>query len=161
MRDLGVSDLNFCKQQGEFFFASISLFPDCSSRVFVRRFMNSDLAKRLDHSDYALELFDRRNYAFELEEQYGSFEYGNEKTDGEILYWMGYIYRYWSILYEMPSSKIFRLFPSKKMEEVYEAYHTLDPKMAIDRILEAIDYKAIDPTDPVSTLEIMKRVRKI
>jgi hypothetical protein len=46
MRNINSDDLTLCRMQAELFEKSALL--DCSSAIFIRRFMNSYIAKRMD-----------------------------------------------------------------------------------------------------------------
>lgn len=59
-----------------------------------------------------------------------------EKYNPEVLYWIGYLYRYWACSRNERSRKIYRQAPAKTMKRNYMAFHTLDPEMAIDDLKE-------------------------
>ena len=50
-----------------------------------------------------------------------------EKYSPDVLYWIGYLYR---------SKKIYRQAPAKTMKRNYLAFHTFDPDVAIDDLIE-------------------------
>ena len=69
--------------------------------------------------------------------------YPNEKAriygepfDREIMYWIGYLYRYWHYYTKESSRVIVKQAPPKTMAENYLTIHTMDPKMAIDELKE-------------------------
>ncbi|MBR5292158.1 MAG: hypothetical protein IKU32_04485 [Clostridia bacterium] len=57
--------------------------------------------------------------------------------DKETLYWIGYIYRYWSFYTEESSKEIFKQANARTMNVVYLMYHTMSPEVAIDRLKES------------------------
>jgi len=90
MRELVTQDLELCRLQGELFEASPSLCA-CSSPVYIRRFMNSELARCFDDASIPSESATLQSMADELVAQYGQSEYGKKRYDAETLYWIGSI----------------------------------------------------------------------
>lgn len=106
MRGFDADGLLVCRYQASIFERSL-IKTECGSAVFIRRFMNSDVAAHLDTSTFANEAT-APDEAFDLiDKQYGPSTYGSERYSADELYWMGYLYRY------------------------------LDPAQAIERIAEA------------------------
>lgn len=150
--DIGIK---LCKVQGEIFSLSIAK-TECSSAIFIRRFMNSYFASRLDNGGLVSEVFDSNVVFEELEYEYGASSYGKEKYSTEELYWIGYIYRYWCYTRELTSKQVYKIIKPKELRGLYFPYHSLDPKQAIDRILEAKD---IDESDYTKRgVEILRRI---
>lgn len=50
----------------------------------------------------------------------------------EILYWMGYLYRYWHLLTGEPSKLIYRLADAATMRDAYAGFHTIGNELAVD-----------------------------
>ena len=136
MRALTHQELELCRLQGELFEQSPAL-ADCSSPVFVRRFMNSQTARRFDAGSVLFESTTSKSLAQELEQEYGPCDYGKVRYGGEVLYWMGYLYRYWCCVTGMSSKRVFKIAPGRELSELYGPYHSLDPVQAIVRIYEA------------------------
>ena len=150
--DIGI---RLCKVQGETFSLSITK-TECSSAVFIRRFMNSYFTSRLDNGGLVSEVFDSNVIFEELEHEFGASSYGKEKYNAEELYWIGYIYRYWCYTRELTSKQVYKIIKPKELRGLYFPYHSLDPKQAIDRILEAKD---IDESDYTKRgVEILRRI---
>ena len=59
-----------------------------------------------------------------------------EKYSPEVLYWIGYLYRYWACTRGEKSKRIYRQAPAKTMKRNYMAFHTFDPDVAIDDLIE-------------------------
>ena len=59
-----------------------------------------------------------------------------EKYSPEILYWIGYLYRYWAYSRKESSKRIYRQAQAKTMKRDYLAFHTFDPDVAIDDLIE-------------------------
>lgn len=157
MKKMDSYGLKICAFQAEIFEKSV-FDLECSSKVFVRRFMYSDLASRMDSNGYYFEATGIEDAFDELERQYGPTEYGQHKYSAEEMHWIGYMYRYWAYTYEKRSKQLFRYIKPEKLRALYFPYHSLDPAQAIERILES-DGK--DEKDQIARgVEILRRVRK-
>lgn len=135
MKKIDRDGLLLCKIQGELFESSYEK-ENCSSEVFIRRFMNSNIAIELDSTAFLDDTKTIQNIFDEIEKEYGISNYGKNKFNKEALYWIGYLYRYFSYTYELSSKEVYRIIKPKELNELYLPYHTLDPKVAIERILE-------------------------
>lgn len=162
MRNIDETGIKLCRLQGKLFEDSLSL-TECSSAIFIRRFMNSDVAMRLDNGSFLFESVGSSAIVTELDNQYGRSEYGNERYSKEELYWIGYVYRYWVYVHEKSSKSIYKIISSKEMRNLYYPYHSLDPKMAIERILEAKNAVEVDQIEKgVQILKgILNKKRKL
>ena len=148
--------MQMCKFQGELFQESLRK-TQCGSKVFLRRFMLSDLAERMDKDGFLYEAIDVGDAFIEIETQYGPTDYGQIKFGAEALYWSGYLYRYWSYISGKSSKQLYRIVKPEELEKLYYPYHSLDPEQAIDRIMEA---KGLAEVDEIARgVEIMRRVR--
>ncbi len=147
-----------CEMQGTIFEQSAENY-DTSSAVFVRRYMNSDYAVRMDHAGNLDRPTDAQEAFESLDSQYGPSSYGSEKYVPDELYWIGYIYRYWAYTREISSKAIYRRFNVRDMHQVYYAYHTLDPENAIQRLTEAKNMPLNDEQQLALAVEILRRIR--
>ncbi len=127
--------LKLCDIQGRLF--ELSAEKKYSSAAFAKAFMTSDTAKALD-SEY-----NRMQWAGEeyLLEEIVSAAGDSLITDGEIydtdiLYWIGYIYRYWHYYSGEDSAKIYKQAPVETMKRNYMIFHTMDPVLAIEDLKE-------------------------
>ena len=136
MKPLDSNDLALCRMQGRFFEASADVAA-CSSAVFVRRFMNSQLACRMDSRAFLFESSTLDQMFEELDQEFGVSHYGTTRFASDELYWMGYLYRYWVCAFGMRSAEVFKLVGGRELRELFAPYHSLDPKQAIRRIAEA------------------------
>lgn len=133
--------LKMCDIQGRLF--ELSVDHQCSSKDFVKAFMNSPVAKALDskfnHMQWAGE-----EYLFDaLVEQYKDVLWKNGQVyPKDILYWTGYTYRYWHFLTGETSEKIYRIANANVMFRNYLMFHTMDPRMAIESLIEIHNQKA-------------------
>ena len=154
MNSFTYSDFELCRMQGKIF--ENSRFYKDSSPVFIRRFMYSDIARRMDEGGYMFE----STGDMLLHEDAASENSNPRKVcfSREELYWIGYIYRYWAIMTGAASKKIFKIAPSREMRELYYPYHSLSPEQAIERILES---KGISNEDEISKgVRILRRIKK-
>ena len=148
-----------CEMQGTIFERSSEHYGT-SSAIFVRRYMNSDYAARMDHAGNLDRPTDAHDAFESLDLQYGSSNYGSEKYVADELYWIGYIYRYWAYTREISSKEIYRRFNVRYMHQVYYAYHTLDPENAIQRLMEANNMPLNDEQELRLAVDILRRMRK-
>ena len=136
MREFDHDGLLLCSIQSRLFEETLEKV-DCSSEVFIRRYMNSKIVNTLDSTAFLDDNATTDNIIEEIVKEYGKSEYGNNKFEKDELHWIGYIYRYFAYTYELSSSYIYKLIKPGELRSVYYPYHTMDPKMAIERLLEA------------------------
>lgn len=123
--------LKLCDIQGRLFENSASY----ASESFIRDFMNSDVAKYLDSPYNKLQWMGEEYLLEELADE-KPLKQDGEKYSSDILYWIGYLYRYWACSRGERSKKIYRQAPAKTMKRNYLAFHTFDPEIAIDDLIE-------------------------
>ena len=150
-------EILLCDMQSELFEESLKV--NGSSAIFIRRFMNSQVAKRFDDESILNESKTNESILAEIISEYDKDASGTQKYSSEEMAWIGYIYRYWHILYKTPSKKIYKICNSSEMRNLFYVYHTLDPKKAIDRILESKNI--VIETDMVKKgIEILRMLKK-
>ena len=103
-------------------------------RIFIRRFLHSELLKRLDTNNPSLLSLDVNEGINSISEQFGETDYGEIKFSPGALFWIGYMYRYWHLYTGFGSTKIIRMTPVDTMKRNYTMFHTMDPVVAL-RIL--------------------------
>ena len=156
MISIDAAGLKLCTFQAEIFRESLFQLA-CGSRIFIRRFMNSDLASRLDAKGFLYESSGVRNALEELELQYGSSTYGSFRYPAEEMYWIGYLYRYWAYTYGKSSRQLYKFMKPEELSVLYYPYHSLDPAQAIERILES---KGVSDVDAIARgVAVLRRVR--
>lgn len=156
MRKMDNYGLKLCQFQAELFKRSQKA-AGCSSKIFIRRFMLSALAKRMDKEGFLYDSIDVSDALQEIEDQFGASEYGKDKFGEEELYWTGYLYRYWAYINGKSSKQIYKLIKPDELRKLYFPYHSLDPEQAIERIKEA---KGIAEEDDIKRgVEVLRRVR--
>lgn len=154
MKKLDKDGLILCDIQGSIFEKSLEK-TSCSSEIFIRRFMNSDVSNEMDSTSFLSgntsvdDVFDLIN------EKYGETNYGKNKFGKEALYWIGYIYRYFSYTYNLSSKQVYNIIKPKELAKRYYVYHTFDCAFAIERILEEIGVSFENPNERL--LEFIKK----
>lgn len=157
MKEFDEYGLKMCQYQGNLFLESLDK-TNCSSPIFLRRFMYSKTAQRMDRESFLFESFSVADAIEEIEEEYGNSDYGRIRYSREELYWIGYVYRYWSYTRKMSSRAVYRLIKPEELRKLYFPYHSLDPSQAIERIMEA---KGMTEEDYVKRgVEILRRMRR-
>lgn len=135
MRKIDKDGLIICKLQGDVFYNSIK-YVKTSSEIFMRRFMLSDVAKEFDSLAILNDTLSIQDIYDLISEQFGNSSYGKIKYNQEVLYWIGYLYRYMSYICELSSLQVYKIIKPKELNELYYSYHTLDCKVVVERILE-------------------------
>ena len=99
--------------------------------------MNSFVAKCLD-SKYNRMQWVGEEYLLEelVDEKEELLTKENRTAPPEMMYWIGYIYRYWHYLKGESSAKIYRRANAKTMHRNYMMFHTMDLELAIDDLIE-------------------------
>lgn len=135
-------ELKLCDIQGRLF--ELSVERNYDSAAFVEAFMTSKTAKALDSK------YNRMQWAGEeylLEEVAADTSNAPISRSGEVfpkdvLYWIGYIYRYWHYYNGEDSASIYKQAPVKTMKRNYLMFHTMDPSLAIEDLKEIHEQKA-------------------
>ena len=156
MREFDSNGLRLAEYQGKLFEYSYDYF-ECSTKIFLRRFLYSNLLKKLDKNDSSIISLDPYDGLEEIKNQFGEKNYGKEKKNKEALFWVGYIYRYISYTRKISTRLLMKIFEYPKMFEVYYSYHTQDPEWCIRSLLEIYNYpeEIFDPNYRVR--EAMKK----
>lgn len=159
MRKMDSLGLKLCSFQALLFEKSIEQ-TDCSSKIFIRRFMNSDLARRMDRAGVIFDASDISDALCEIEDQYGESKYGTEKYTIEEMHWIGYIYRYWAYVAEKSSRQIYKMIKPEELRKRYFPYHSLDPQQAIERMIEETEPEKPGNIDDIARgVMILRKVR--
>ena len=125
--------LQLCDIQGRLF--ELSGREGYKSESFIKNTMSSPVAEGLDS------LYNRYQWAGEeylleeLTETVPGMKMGTPYPQ-EVLYWTGYLYRYWQIEKGIASAKIVKIAPPAAMKRNYTMFHTMDPLMAIEDLTE-------------------------
>lgn len=127
--------LKLCDIQGRLF--ELSAEKKYNSAAFVKAFMTSDTAKALDSEYNRMQWAGEEYLLEEIVSAAGDLLTADgEIYDTDILYWIGYIYRYWHYYSGEDSAKIYKQAPVETMKRNYMIFHTMDPVLAIGDLKE-------------------------
>ena len=128
-------ELKLCDVQGRLF--KLSVQRGINSAEFVKVFMKSATAKALD-STYNRMQWAGEEYLLEevIDEAGDRFEKTGEICTEELIYWIGYIYRYWHYVTGESSKEIYKQAPVKVMKQNYEKFYMMTPEEVIDLLKE-------------------------
>lgn len=138
MRKFDHNGLLLAEYQGKLFEKSVEL--NCSTGIFVRRFIHSDLLKKLDANNPVLVSLEVNEGIKSITEQFGETDYGKDKYSAEVMFWMGYMYRYIAYTREVSSKFVMDLWDYKKMNSLYYSFHTQDTEWCVRSMLEMINF---------------------
>ena len=158
MKKMDKDGLLLCDLQGNTFELSLELTAT-SSEIFMRRFMYSKVAKTLDNESVLQMNTQPKDIIKRIEEEYKESKYGSVKYTKNEMYWIGYLYRYFSYTYELPSTRVYKIVKPKELRGLFLPYHTLSIEQAIERILEAKGIKLNQEDEINRQFEIYKRIR--
>lgn len=134
MAELNLQQRQLCDIQGRLFELALKEGVDCP--WFISSFMNSHAAACLD------DIYDRLQWAGEeyileeLEDELKGLKKGGTAYSNEVMYWTGYVYRYWHYYTGETSREIYETAKAELMNMCWPGFHTLDVEMAIDRLKE-------------------------
>lgn len=134
MREFDYNGFLLTEYQAKLFEKSVDL--NCSSPVFLRRFLHSDLVNILDENDSTILPLDVNEGIKSIMGQFGDTSYGKNKYSKSSLFWIGYMYRYIAYTREQSTSFVMKLFKHQQINEVFYPYHTQDPEWCISNLLE-------------------------
>lgn len=134
MREFDHTGILLAEYQGKIFEKSVDL--NCSTAIFVRRFLHSNYLKKLDMNDLTSISLDVNEALDSIQSQFGDSDYGKVKYSKNALFWIGYMYRYISYTRETRTQFLFKIFNYKQMMKLYYVYHTQDPEWCIKSLLE-------------------------
>ena len=127
--------LKLCDIQGRLF--ELSADKKIDSASFIKVFMTSETAKALD-SNYNRMQWAGEEYLLEeiIEVADDKLKKCGEVYSKDVLYWVGYLYRYWHYYTNEDSARIYKQAPVDMMKRNYLMFHTMAPEMAIEDLKE-------------------------
>ncbi len=134
MKKFDYKGLLLAEYQGKLFEKSSEL--NCSTAIYIRRFLHSELLKKLDKNDPSYLSLDVNEGVDSILEQSGDSDYGKVKYSKSALFWTGYMYRYILYTREQSTKFIMGVFSYKQMNDVYYPFHTQDLEWCIQSLLE-------------------------
>ncbi|MCD8198291.1 MAG: hypothetical protein LUE24_14185 [Lachnospiraceae bacterium] len=128
-------ELKLCDIQGRLF--ELSVDRQLGSVSFIRIFMNSETAKALDSSYNRMQWAGEEYLLEEVVEAAGDKLREKGKVyPKDVIYWIGYIYRYWHYYTEEASKAIYKQAPAETMRRNYLMFHTMALEVAIEDLKE-------------------------
>lgn len=128
-------ELKLCDIQGRLF--ELSADKKLDSAAFVKTFMVSQTAKELDSKYNRMQWAGEEYLLEEIISDAGDILTANGETfPKDVLYWIGYIYRYWHYYTDEDSAKIYKQAPVETMKRNYLMFHTMAPEVAIEDLKE-------------------------
>lgn len=134
MKEFDHDGLLLAEYQGKLFEKSTDL--NCSTAIFIRRFLHSDFVKKMDAKDLASLTLDVNEGMDSIQNQFGDSDYGKIKYSKSAMFWIGYLYRYISYTREATTKFVMKLFSYKQLNDVYYSFHTQDPEWCVHSLLE-------------------------
>ena len=128
-------ELQLCDIQGRLF--KISARRGISSAEFIKVFMKSVTAKALDSTYNRMQCAGEEYLLEEVIDEAGDrFEKPGEVYTEELIYWIGYIYRYWHYMTGESSKEIYKQVPVKVMKQNYARLCMMTPEEVIGILKE-------------------------
>ena len=159
MKEFNIIGERVCEYQGKLFEYSTKRF-NCSSKIFLRRFLNSEILNYLDRNDDIYIPYTVDEALNSIEEEFGKTEYGSVKYSSDAMFWMGYMYRYISFTRETATNLLFDWFSPELLNKAYPAFHTQDSEWCVRSLLER-SHLSEDIFDPNwRLLQVIKKYRK-
>lgn len=132
--------LKMCDIQGRLF--ELSADRNLNSAAFVKTFMLSDTAKHLDSKYSSMQCMGEEYLLEEICENAGDLSADESQVfTKDVLYWIGYLYRYWHYYACENSAEIYKQAPVKTMVRNFTIFHTMDPALAIEDLKEIYNQK--------------------
>ena len=145
-----------CELQADAFELSIEKFK-CGSALFISRYMNSEIAKKLDKTNDPYNYLSPNALITTMATLYRSLnDSEGEKYPKKVMHWIGYIYRAYTLMTKNTSSNIYKVIKAEKMLGLYETYHTFSPEYCVERLKELINENTIALDD----YEVYKQIRE-
>ena len=125
--------LKLCDIQGRLF--ELSGEKGYDSVTFIKAFMTSEVAKGLDSKFNRMQWAGEEYLLAELADT-AELTVGGTVYDKEVLYWSGYLYRFWHFTTNENSKEIYKQASAETMRRNWLIFHTLAPEAAIEDLKE-------------------------
>lgn len=139
MENFSLEKRQLCDIQGRLFELALKNRYDCPE--FINAFMNSRAAAALDDTYDRLQWAGEEYILDELDEEAHGLKMAGIVYTSEVMYWIGYTYRYWHYYTGESSRDIYKTADAETMNECWLGFHTLDVEMAIDDLKEIFRQK--------------------
>ncbi len=107
MINLDSQQFELCKVQGQLFERILQEEYDC--KAFIEQFMNSQVARALDDTYDRLQWLGEAYIIEELDEEVNGLKRAGHVYHNEVMYWTGYVYRYWHYYTGESSKEIYQI----------------------------------------------------
>lgn len=98
--------------------------------------MNSHAAAALDDTYDRLQWAGEEYILEEVNDEACGLKKAGRIYSTEVMYWIGYTYRYWHFYTNESSKEIYAMADAETMNECWLGFHTLDVEMAVDDLKE-------------------------
>ena len=115
MANLSLEQRQLCDIQGRLFELALKNGYDCPE--FIQAFMNSRTAAALDDTYDRLQWAGEEYILEELNDEVDGLKKAGTLYSTEVMYWTGYIYRYWHYYTGESSKAIFRTAEAETMND--------------------------------------------
>lgn len=129
---LDALQMSLCDTQGQLF--ELSGKYGYASGPFVRSFMESGISRDMDKEFHHTQWAGKEYLLSRMKDEAADGLKPGEIFDPEVLFWMGYLYRFWHFYTGENSREIYRQASEKVMNVAYFPYHSLSLEMAVDRL---------------------------
>ena len=143
-----------CSIQGRLF--ELSARKGFASNELVKAYMNSEIAAKFN-SAYDRSQWMGEEYLLDELIQTCHLTQG-EVYSYDVMFWMGYTYAHWSIVYGDPCNKIIKMANPKVMAENYAGLHTVSVDLAVQDL--KMQYWSHSSNGDRLTDELYKKVIK-
>jgi hypothetical protein len=134
-------ELKLCDIQGRLF--ELSGVKGYDSGTFIKAFMTSEVAKGMDSKFNRMQWAGEEYLLAELAETVELTQNGNV-FHREVLYWSGYLYRFWHFFTGENSKEIYKQATAETMNRNWLIFHTLAPEVAIEDLKEIFRQRNVD-----------------
>ena len=129
-------ELQLCDIQGRLF--KLSARRGISSAEFIKVFMKSNTAKALDSTYNRMQWAGEEYLLEEVSDEAGDrFKKPGEVYSDELIYWIGYIYRYWHYVTGESSKEIYKQAPVKIFKQNYARFYVMPSEEVIEILKES------------------------
>lgn len=124
--------------QGQLFDFVSYKFPECDTKDFINKYMQSYTRQRIDKADAYLANEDVEDlYVWFIKLDNYSFSPGKAMT-GFKPDWIGEFYAYFQWYYNIPSKDVIKKVPLDFLEKAYYGLHDLDLELAVEKVGEQL-----------------------
>lgn len=125
--------------QGQLFDFVSYKFPECDTKDFIDKYMQSYTRQRIDKADAYLANEDVEDlYAWFIKLDNYSFSPGETLT-GFKPKLIGEFYAYFQWYYNIPSKDVIKKVPLNFLEKAYYGLHDLDLELAVEKVGEQLE----------------------